>query len=145
MIVTTFGFGQDRSDTFVTLSNVIQPAVPAGFVLNNSQSWDNRLSYKLSFDGEGSEMNRLIFSLSPETQEFSEMDLALDHSLFTWQGRKGLFLDGSQTRMSGLLIILKDNAGKFSLTHRNFESPAMTKEELETLLKKIELEKLENL
>lgn len=50
------------------------------------------------------------------------MDIALGGERYTWNEREALYIDGSETGMSVLIIILKKNVGMFSITHRDFKT-----------------------
>ena len=141
VLIGTLGFLQ--ADTFETLNKVVKNVVPDGFTVNKGQTWNNRFTYKITYDKDPEGMNRLIFSLNPGKHEFSQMDLAFDHEKFTWQGRNALFTDGSKTGMSVIYFILKNKAGGFSIIHRAIGGKAMTKVELEKLLSSIALKEFE--
>jgi hypothetical protein len=133
----------DASPDFKKLEIAIKSTVPEGFTVNKGQTWDNKMFQKITYDRGKSGMNRLIFSLNPNNKSFSEMDLALDHKKITFQGRKALFNDGSRTGMSSIKIILKNNSGSFTITHRSLEGKAMNQSDLEKLLSGMKLEILE--
>jgi len=141
VLIGTLGFLQ--ADTFETFNKVVKDAVPDGFTVNKGQTWNNRFTYKITYDKDPEGMNRLIFSLNPGKHEFSEMDLALYHQQLTWQGRNALFNDGTKTGMSGITVILKNKAGVFSIIHRAIGGKAMTRVELEKFLSSIALKELE--
>jgi len=143
IVVLAVAFGFLGADTFETLQNVIKDAVPDGFTMNKGQTWNNRFAYKITYDKDSSGLNRMIFDLFPGKDAFSQMNLAFDHKRFTYQGREALFQDGTKTGMSAVIVILKNKAGRFSVTHRAIGGKAMTMDELEKLLSKVVLEKLE--
>lgn len=142
LMIASLGY-PDSSPEFQKLENAIKNAVPDGFIRNKGQSWDNRFYRKITFDRGGYETNRLIFSFDPNGKSFSERDLALDHKKLTIQERKALFNDGSKTGMSVIKVILKNNSGLFTITHRSLDGKAMSQTGIETLLSKVNLEILE--
>lgn len=85
----------------------------------------------------------MIYSLSPGSTEFSEMDRALATEEFTWQDRSAMCQDGSETGMTSLVIILNNLKGIFTITNRTFDLSAMNKAGLEGLLSNIDLVKIE--
>ncbi len=147
LLATSTAFSQENgSATFNALRDAIIPSIPGTFLVNSERTTDSRCSYKLVFDKDGSELNRLIYPLDPGSKDFSEMDVALGGKPYTWKDRKTLFADGSQTGMSGIDVILKNSAGKFSVFHRVFDgSKPMNRKELEQLLAKISFDQLENI
>ena len=147
IFMTSMAFSQENgSETFNVIRDAFKSTIPAGFLVNTGQTSDNRFNYRFTYDENGSELNRLIYILSPNSKEFSEMDIALGGVRFTWNEREALYIDGSETGMSVLIIILKNNVGIFSITHRDFKTyKPMNKEDLEQLLSKISMDKLENI
>lgn len=143
LVFLVFMSGLLLADSFETLKKVITDSVPAGFTINKGQTSNSRFACKITYDKDSTGSNRLIYSLNPRKKEFSEMDLLFDHKKFTWQERDALFLDGSKTGMSGIKVILKNNAGAFSITHRAIGGTAMTKDELEKMLSTIALTEFE--
>ena len=141
VLIGTLGFLQ--ADTFETFNKVVKDAVPDGFTVNKGQTWNNRFTYKITYDKDPEGMNRLIFRFNPGKHEFSQVDLAFDHEKFTWQGRNALFTDGTKTGMSGMSVMLKNKAGGFSITHRAIGGKAMNRAELEKLLSSIALKEFE--
>ena len=123
IFMTFMAFSQeDGSETFNEIRDAYKPTIPAGFSVNTGQTSDNRFIYRFTYDENGSELNRLIYNLSPGSKEFSEMDIALGGERYTWNEREALYIDGSETGMSVLIIILKKNVGMFSITHRDFKT-----------------------
>ena len=142
--ISTFG-QEDGSEVFNTLRDAILPSLPEGFVVNTGQTSDSRFNYRITYDENGDETNRLIYLLDPNSMEFTEMDIAMEGKNYSWKDREVLFSDGSETGMSGIKVLLLNGAGKFTLTHRDFKTfKPMNKEDLEKMLEVISLEKLEN-
>ena len=136
---------EDGSETYNVIRDAIKASIPEGFIVNTGQTTDNRFNYSYTYDENGSELNRLIYNLIPGTEGFSEIELALGEEPYLWNERKALFIDGSKTGMSGIEIILKNNAGKFSVMHRDFKTyKPMNKEDLEQLFSKFSMDKLES-
>lgn len=129
-----------QNNTLDTLKNIVQPAVPAGFNINNEQTRADRFSCQAAYDKDATGNSRLIFAFYRAAEEFSELSLNMDHQILEHNGRKILFLDGSKTGMSGLQIILP--SGRFDITHRTLDGTAMNKEGLLEMLSKIAVEQL---
>lgn len=129
--------------SFDTLKSAVEKVVPAKFTLNEGQCWDNRSTKKVAFDGDKSKMETLTFTFRPGVDKFSETDLRMKTESYTWQGRDAIFADGSKVGMGSLSIILKNKAGKFTISHRIFGGTFLTKAEMEDMLSKIGLEELE--
>lgn len=143
LVVLVSVFGLLQADTFETLKKVIKDAVPEGFAINKGQTWNNRLAYKITYDKDSTGMNSLIFSLNPNKNSFSAVDLAFDHKRFSWQGRDALFHDGAKTGLSSIKVLLKNKVGAFSITHRAIGGKALTQDELQKLLSTVTLEEFE--
>ena len=143
--ISTLG-QEDGSEVFNALRDAILPSLPEGFVVNTGQTSDSRFNYRITYDENGDETNRLIYWLDPNSMEFTEMDLAMEGNNYSWKDREVLFSDGSATGMSSIKVLLLNGAGKFTLYHRDFKTfKPMNKEDLEKMLEVISLEKLENL
>ena len=142
--ISTLG-QEDGSDVFNTLRDAILPSLPEGFIMNTEQTSDSRFNYRITYDENGEETNRLIFKIAPNSKEFSEMDIAMGGEKYSWKEREALFIDGSETGMSSISIKLLNGAGKFTLSHRDFKTfSPKNKEDLEKMLEVIALEDLEN-
>ena len=142
--ISTFG-QEDGSEDFNTFRDAILPSLPEGFLVNTGQTSDSRFNYRITYDEHGDETNRLIYKLAPTSKEFTEMDMAMGGKKYSWKEREALFIDGSETGMSTIAVILFNGAGKFTLSHRDFKTfSPKGKEDLEKMLESISLETLEN-
>ena len=130
--------------TFDQIHDSVKNCIPSGFTFNKGQSWDNRFMYKVTYQGDESKAEELVFSLLPQAKGFSEMDLLGDKEEFKVDGRSALFGDGSKTGFSTLYIILKNDSGKFQVSHRLLGGIPMDKTAFMEMLSKIDLSKLEN-
>lgn len=132
------------SEEFEKIHEIIKPSIIEGFVWNPDESWDNRFRYGFTYDLNGSELNRLIFAFYPNAKAFSMMAEALGGVEFEYVGRKAIYIDGKETGMSSISILLNGEKGRFELSHRELESmTTYSKEELLKILSKIALEELE--
>lgn len=129
--------------TFDQMHDSVKNCIPSGFTFDKGQSWDNRFMYKITYQGDESKGELLIFNLAPRTEGFSEIDLAGDTEEFKVDGRSALYKNGSKTGFSILSIILKNNSGKFQVSHRLFGGKIMDKTAFMEMLSKIDLAKLE--
>ena len=142
--ISTLG-QEDGSEVFNTLRDAILSSLPEGFVVNTGQTSDSRFNYRITYDENGEETNRLIYLIDSNSSEFTEMDIAMEGENYSWKDREVLFIDGSKTGMSSIKVLLLNGAGKFTLTHRDFKTfKPMNKEDMEKMLEVISLEKLEN-
>lgn len=140
VIILLYG---EASPGFKKLDRAIKNAVPGEYTRNRDQSWDNKFFQRITFDRDGFETNQLIFSLDPGSQAFSPTDLALNHRRTAIEGRAVLFNDGTRTGKSILKIILKNQAGLFSITFQSMEGRAMSMPAMENILSKVNLDILE--
>lgn len=138
-------FGQPTgSEEFEKIHTLIKPSIIDGYVWNSSQSSDSRFQYTFTYDLNGSELNRLIYSFLHNATEFSIMSFALGGKEFVWKGRKAMYIDRKETGMSGISVLLLNDKGRFSLNHRELSGmSAFSKEQLEKILSGIKLENLE--
>ncbi len=137
-------YGQeDGSESFNKLRDTIKPSVPDGYIVNKGQTWDNRFAYKITYNENGSEEHSLIYEFIPDASSFSELDQAMATEEYTWQGRKAIYQDGSQTGMSSIVILLKNNKGKFTLSNMTLDLTAMDKAALKNLLSHVDLTNIE--
>jgi hypothetical protein len=144
--ISTFnGYCQEGSEEFQKIHEIIKPSVKEGFVWNTSQTWDSRFKYAITYDYNNSELNRLIYAFMPNAKEFSMMAEPLGGVEFEYEGRRAIYIDGSETGMSSISVLLNGEKGRFELSHRELESMAtFSKDELIEILSKITMETLEN-
>lgn len=149
LMLMSFGLinvsGQEGSEEFQRIHNIIKPSVKEGFQLNAGQTSDSRFRYAFTYDFNNSELNRLIYSFMPGATEFSALAAALGGVEFEYAGRKAIYIDGKETGMSSISVLLNGGQGRFELSHRELGSMAtFSKEQLLEILSSIPLEELEN-
>jgi hypothetical protein len=142
MLFATVAISQD-SEKLIELKEAVQPTLDAAYQLNAGQTFDSRFNYKVTYDKNGEESDRMIYSVHPNTFKFSELNIALATEKYTWNDREALYQDGSETGMSSIVIILKNEAGKFAVTHRMLGGIPLDKAGLEKVLSQINWELLE--
>ena len=136
-------YSQDRSEAFIVLKDAIETSFLPDYKLNESQTFDSRSALKITLDRNGDEYDRLIYSISPSSDKFSELNIALATEKYIWNERDALYQDGKETGMSSVVILLKNQAGKFTLTHRALGGEPFNKTKLEEILSNISWNKLE--
>ena len=138
-------YGQPTgSEEFEKIHELIKPSVNEGYEWNTSQSSDSRFKCTLTYDLQGSELNRLIYGFSPNAKEFSLMAAALGGVEFDMNGRRAMYIDGKETGMSSISVLLNEGKGKFEVTHRDLGSmKPYSKSELLEIITKIDLDTLE--
>ncbi len=143
IIIFVAVFWLSADEFFNAFKSSVQKIVPAKFILNEGRSWGRNPSYRLEFNGDKDKMEILVFSLSKKATTFSEIDKAGNPESYTWEGRPAIFADGNKAGMGTLSVILKNNGGKFTISHRIFGGTFLTKAEMEGLLTRIGLEQFE--
>ena len=135
----------EGSEEFNKIHQLIKPSVIEGFVWNIEESSDSRFQYTFTYDLNGSELNRLIYTFIPNAEEFSIVSAALGGVEFNYNGRKAMYIDGKETGMSGISVLLRNSKGRFAVNHRELSNMSTySKTEMEQILSKIPLESLEN-
>lgn len=122
----------------------IKPSVIEGFVWKSNESWDSRFRYSYIYDLNESELNRLIYVFYPNAKEFSMMAAAMGGVEFEWQGREAMYIDGKDTGMSSISVLLNNGKGRFEISHRELTNTSpFSKEQLEKILSMIAIEDIE--
>ena len=132
------------SEEFEKIHAIIKSAIPEGFVLNSRETSDTRSQYTFTYDLNGAGLNSLIYTVRPKTTEFSAIDFAMGGVQFNIQDRKAMFVDGSNTGVSSISVILKNGKGLLSVSHREISDMSpYSRDKLEEVISKISFEQLE--
>jgi len=114
-----------------------------GFTLNKSRTFGSKSYFQVEYKGDEEKAEMISISLHQGIDKFNEMDKAGKPESYNFNGRPVLFSDGDKAGMASFSMILKNQKGKLTISHRIFGSKFLSKADLEKMVDKISLENLE--